>query len=35
MPTNNYGFSELFAWVEDRFGFSWQLNLYVSAARHN
>ncbi len=27
MPPNNYGFSRLFTWVNDRFGVSWQLNL--------
>lgn len=27
MPVNNYGFSQLFAWVQDRFGVSWQINL--------
>lgn len=27
MPVNNYGFSQGFAWINDRFGVSWQLNL--------
>ncbi|MBZ9659054.1 VOC family protein [Mesorhizobium sp. ESP-6-4] len=27
MPTGNYGFSQRFAWLNDRFGVSWQINL--------
>lgn len=26
MPLNNYGFSERFGWLNDKFGVSWQLN---------
>jgi predicted 3-demethylubiquinone-9 3-methyltransferase (glyoxalase superfamily) len=27
MPIGNYGFSQRFGWLNDRFGVSWQLNL--------
>lgn len=27
MPLDNYGFSQRFGWVGDRFGITWQLNL--------
>lgn len=27
MPLDNYGFSKQYAWIVDRFGVSWQLNL--------
>ena len=27
MPLNDYGFSQKFGWLSDRFGVSWQLNL--------
>ncbi|TSE07512.1 VOC family protein [Mesorhizobium intechi] len=27
MPSGNYGFSRRFAWLNDRFGVSWQVNL--------
>lgn len=27
MPLDNYGFSRLFTWLNDRYGVSWQLNL--------
>jgi predicted 3-demethylubiquinone-9 3-methyltransferase (glyoxalase superfamily) len=27
MPLANYGFSQQFGWLNDRFGVSWQLNL--------
>jgi predicted 3-demethylubiquinone-9 3-methyltransferase (glyoxalase superfamily) len=33
MPLNNYGFSTLFTWLNDRFGVSWQLDL-ASACRN-
>ncbi len=32
MPPDDYGFSPLFSWVQDRFGVSWQLNVPVDAA---
>jgi len=27
MPRDDYGFSRQFAWIQDKFGVSWQLNL--------
>ncbi len=27
MPPDNYGFSERFTFIQDRYGVSWQLNL--------
>ncbi|MBT8069707.1 MAG: VOC family protein [Xanthomonadales bacterium] len=27
MPLGEYGFSQKFGWLKDRYGFSWQLNL--------
>ena len=27
MPLDNYGFSQCFGWINDRFGVSWQFNL--------
>jgi predicted 3-demethylubiquinone-9 3-methyltransferase (glyoxalase superfamily) len=32
MPLNNYGFSQRFGWLNDRFGVSWQLNLPAAVA---
>jgi predicted 3-demethylubiquinone-9 3-methyltransferase (glyoxalase superfamily) len=32
MPLNNYGFSQRFGWVNDRFGVSWQLNLPAASS---
>jgi predicted 3-demethylubiquinone-9 3-methyltransferase (glyoxalase superfamily) len=29
MPADDYGFSRRFAWVQDRFGVSWQINAPV------
>lgn len=26
MPADNYGFSQQFTWVEDKFGVNWQMN---------
>lgn len=31
MPPGDYGFSPRFAWVQDRFGVSWQLNAGAAA----
>jgi predicted 3-demethylubiquinone-9 3-methyltransferase (glyoxalase superfamily) len=33
MPIGDYGFSRQFAWINDRFGVSWQLNLRGRADR--
>ena len=32
MPPGNYGFSARFAWLNDRFGVSWQLNVVKTEA---
>ena len=32
MPPGNYGFSERFTWINDRFGVSWQLNVAKAGA---
>lgn len=32
MPLDNYGWSERFGWVKDRFGVAWQLNLEGEAS---
>lgn len=31
MPPDNYGFSPRFAWLKDRFGVSWQINMPAPA----
>jgi predicted 3-demethylubiquinone-9 3-methyltransferase (glyoxalase superfamily) len=33
MPIDNYGFSQRFGWLNDRFGVSWQLNLPLDDSR--
>lgn len=34
MPDDSYGFSKRFAWLQDRFGVSWQVNLGETAEAH-
>src|SRR5699024_2955323 len=34
MPIGDYGFSKRFGWINDRFGVSWQLNLFENWAMH-